>query len=89
MGSSAGHGTNGHAADQINKLKSKALAHGRVLFPLMFFWGICFLLVDTRVVLKSTQFSSTVFFDGSDAKSVSKDCSRSSLRPSISAFLYT
>ena len=26
MGSSAGHGTNGHAADQINKLKSKALA---------------------------------------------------------------
>ena len=27
-GTSAGHGTNGHAADQINKLKSKALAHG-------------------------------------------------------------
>ena len=26
MGSSAGHGPNGHAADQINKLKSKALA---------------------------------------------------------------
>ena len=25
-GTSAGHGTNGHAADQINKLKSKALA---------------------------------------------------------------
>ena len=25
-GTSAGHGTNGHVADQINKLKSKALA---------------------------------------------------------------
>ena len=64
----------------------RVFTHGRVLFPSMFFWGICFLLVDTRVVLKSTQFSSTVFFDGSDAKSVSKDCSRSSLRPSYQPF---
>ena len=38
----------------------RVFTHGRVLFPLMFFCGICFLLVDTRVVLKSTQFSSTV-----------------------------
>ena len=35
--------------------------------------------MDMRVVLKSAQFSSTVFVLGSDAKSVLKECSKSCL----------
>ena len=67
MGSSAGHGTNGHAADQINKLKSKALA--LVVFAV---YNSCLSTVQTR----TKQLSNT--YKNSNLLGLTKCCSHSS-----------